>query len=95
MNHILLECRHPTRNLIWKNAKRLWPHGDDTWPSLIGTTLGCGTLTVKAPNPQQNHECRHNKGATRLLRILISNIPDMDLGIAKMREVNQRDTQIP
>jgi hypothetical protein len=73
MNHILLECRHPARNLVWNNAKCLWPHSDDTWPPLnVGMTLGCGTLTVKTPNPQQNGVQAYNKGTTRLLRILIS-----------------------
>jgi hypothetical protein len=73
MNHILLECRHPARTLVWDRVRRLWPHGNDTWPPLnIGTTLGCGTLTVKTSNPRQNNELTHNDGATRLLRILIS-----------------------
>jgi ribonuclease HI len=73
MNHILTECRHPARTLVWNRARRLWPHGDDTWPPInIGTTIGCGTLTVKTPNPRQGEEPTHNEGATRLLRILIS-----------------------
>jgi hypothetical protein len=34
MQHILLECNRIARELIWKKAKKIWPHGPQTWPNI-------------------------------------------------------------
>ncbi|KAI0047926.1 ribonuclease H-like protein, partial [Auriscalpium vulgare] len=87
LDHILLNCPNSIERVtIWHHAKQLWPHGSDAWPELsLGTILGCGQLTAThhpRPPPHPPDEpppgepppgppVRH-KGATRLLRILIS-----------------------
>ncbi|KAI0041094.1 ribonuclease H-like protein, partial [Auriscalpium vulgare] len=71
MEHILLRCPDSHQTLIWRLAQNLWPHGDDTWPTInIGTTLACGLITPKphAGSPPS----RPHPGHTRLLRILVS-----------------------
>ncbi|KAG0699321.1 ribonuclease H-like protein [Suillus ampliporus] len=77
IEHILVECDHPTTKLIWRLAKRLWPHNDNPWPNTsIGTILGCGALQIPKEHDendgteQQPKKC--NRGASRLMRILIS-----------------------
>ncbi|KAI0051160.1 RnaseH-domain-containing protein [Auriscalpium vulgare] len=75
--HILFECEAEPQNIIWKLAKELWPHGDETWPHLsMGIILACGNLEVRKPrNGREVEEEQENKrdpGATRLLKIIIS-----------------------
>ncbi|KAG0694780.1 hypothetical protein DFH29DRAFT_985146 [Suillus ampliporus] len=77
IDHILVECDHPTTKLIWRLAKRLWPHNDNPWPTTsLGMILRCGALQIPNENDendedeQQPKKC--NRGASRLLRILIS-----------------------
>ena len=75
MEHILTQCPEPTKDIVWKAAKDLWPHAVP-WPEIdFGLILGCGIIATPKP-PQQNVEGRQrtlpNKGPTRLLRILIS-----------------------
>jgi hypothetical protein len=71
MCHILTKCRAPTREVPWNLAKSIWPHNENTWPQInLGTTLGCGTLTVESEPPERNQKRKRNAGATRLLQIL-------------------------
>ena len=79
MDHILTECEHPTRTLIWERAKKTWPHGENTWPRIaFGTIIGCNTLTIKTMQKEKDREGQtrlvkcHDPGATRLLKIIIS-----------------------
>jgi ribonuclease HI len=80
MNHILTECTHQSNQLIWSLAKKLWPHGDNTWPEVtFGTIIGCGALEIKTPraNPRRCNaaappEPQPNAGASRLIKILLS-----------------------
>ena len=80
MNHILTECTHPTTQRIWALAKETWPHGEETWPEItLGTILGCATLQIRTHTVEENRhnrpnvaEPRPNAGATRLIKILIS-----------------------
>ncbi|KAF8266592.1 hypothetical protein EI94DRAFT_1848443 [Lactarius quietus] len=58
----------------------MWPHEASTWPEIrFGTILGCGALTIRTETQSDNHSTRDaaeppppNVGATRLIRILIS-----------------------
>ncbi|KAG2144793.1 RnaseH-domain-containing protein [Suillus cothurnatus] len=77
MEHILTQCSGPTRQIIWKLAEKLWPSTHRNWPTPnIGTILGCGLISI--PNTQQAGNAPHHrdtalkKGASRLLKILIS-----------------------
>ena len=68
LEHILLECDHPTTEKIWSLAKNLWPDTSAPWPTInLGVLLGCGSLALP---PSEN--CPSNKGLSRLLRILLS-----------------------
>ena len=70
MEHILLECDHPSTKLIWTLTERLWPADTTPWPELsLGLLLGCGNIALPTPEGQ-----RPNKGPSRLLRILLSEL---------------------
>ncbi|KAJ7238110.1 hypothetical protein B0H12DRAFT_1025902 [Mycena haematopus] len=67
LEHIFLKCRRPGQAEIWDLAKSLWLKKHLSWPSLsLRLVLGCGLAVVK------DDEGRHLPGASRLLRILIS-----------------------
>ena len=54
MDHILMECTHPSTQLIWSLAQKTWPHGSETWPQLtLGTIIGCGTIEIRSSEPPQ------------------------------------------
>jgi len=81
MSHILIHCcSRPTR-LIWRLAKEAWPHTNIPWPETnLGTILGCGCLSVSQAianprqPPDQNPRSAHLRGASCLLKILISEL---------------------
>ncbi|KAI0038391.1 ribonuclease H-like protein [Auriscalpium vulgare] len=73
MEHILSECPENHQHELWKLAKHLWPHGDQTWPQItLGTVLAAGRLEVRLPNRDEPDPTKPHKGASRLLKILIS-----------------------
>jgi ribonuclease HI len=74
MDHILIHCRSTPTQIIWQLAKETWPHTNIPWPEVsLGTVLGCGCLSVPPTvNQEQNGRNAHLRGASRLLRILIS-----------------------
>jgi ribonuclease HI len=74
MAHILTECDNPHRRLIWDLAAETWPHGRLLWPEInLGMILGAGCLKIKRQRAENiRHKNATNKGATRLLHILIS-----------------------
>ena len=79
MAHVLASCRHPTRTQIWQMAKDLWPHEENTWPEIaLGTIIGCNTISVETTRKKKDRDGQtlltkeHDPGATRLLKILIS-----------------------
>ncbi|KAG2749053.1 RnaseH-domain-containing protein [Suillus brevipes Sb2] len=74
MEHILINCRDPVRKTIWELAKGLWPEKHGPWPvPHIGLILGCGVITLpKQPNNNDTNNNKSMTGASRLLRILIS-----------------------
>ena len=79
MDHILTECEHPTRTLIWKKAKSIWPHRENSWPRIsLGTIIGCNTLTIETLQRKKDETGniqltkQYDPGATRLLKIIIS-----------------------
>lgn len=68
LEHILLECNHPSTELIWTLTSRLWPRTAIPWPELcFGLLLGCGNIVIPTP---EDHPM--NKGPSCLLRILLS-----------------------
>ena len=68
LEHILLECSHPTVAQIWTLAKTFWPSPTPPWPDTsLGTLLGCGSIALPSPEDQPR-----GKGPSRLLRIVLS-----------------------
>ncbi|TFK54346.1 RnaseH-domain-containing protein, partial [Heliocybe sulcata] len=82
LDHILEDCAIPDRDLIWSLARDLWPSAYGPWPALTyGAMIAAGKLTVtpprrRAPDPRTTRgttaTMRPNPGASRLLRILVS-----------------------
>jgi ribonuclease HI len=79
MDHILTDCEHPARLAVWRMAKELWPHSEETWPMInLGSIIGCNTLSVKTMQKRKDRTRQerltkvHDLGATRLLKILLS-----------------------
>ena len=74
MDHILIHCRSTPMQLIWQLAKDTWPHANIPWPEIsLGIILGCRCLTVPPEANQEQHQGNaHLRGASCLLRILIS-----------------------
>ena len=79
--HILTGCTQEVANITWKLAKDSWDHGRYRWPAItMGIILGCGNLKATAlradaaeERPESNHrQTTRDRGATRLLQILIS-----------------------
>ena len=79
MEHILTTCDHPTSITIWKHAADMWPYEEGSWPDInLGTIVGCNALNVettivtKGRDGRPHRKKQPNQGATRLLKILIS-----------------------
>ncbi|KAI0037711.1 hypothetical protein FA95DRAFT_1551472 [Auriscalpium vulgare] len=74
LDHILFQCETDAPEIIWKLARDLWPHGDEMWPDIsLGTILAVGSLTIEEDQSQNESRGKKRKqGATRLLKILIS-----------------------
>ncbi|KAJ7435160.1 hypothetical protein B0H11DRAFT_1756412, partial [Mycena galericulata] len=68
LEHILLKCRRPGQDQIWKLAKDLWSKKHPDWPTLsMGIILGCCLAIFEAP------ETKRPEGSTAgLYRILIT-----------------------
>jgi ribonuclease HI len=65
--HILVGCRSPGQELIWKAAESLWLEKETHWPTVsLGTVLGCGLAEFR--DERGKLKC----GTQRLYRILIS-----------------------
>ncbi|KAI0051951.1 ribonuclease H-like protein [Auriscalpium vulgare] len=95
LEHILLQCDTTPRQIIWKLATDLWPHGYDSWPELsLGIVLAAGSLEVTTdPQGDDQHnddERKRNPGATRLLRILISESAHLIWKIRCERQIGGR-----
>lgn len=76
MEHILTLCSNPVSKTIWQLAKDTWPIRYGPWPTPhIGRILGCGIISLPNEQDESQHDRNHSlkkKGASRLLRILIS-----------------------
>ena len=76
MEHILVGCTQGTAATIWGLARELWDHERYRWPQIsLGIILGSGILTAKThgERPREPQQTTVNeKGATRLLQILVS-----------------------
>ncbi|KAJ7323926.1 hypothetical protein DFH08DRAFT_711569 [Mycena albidolilacea] len=65
--HILVGCRSPGQEIIWKAAESLWLEKETQWPAVsLGTILGCGLAEFR----DEKNKLKH--GTQRLYRILIS-----------------------
>jgi hypothetical protein len=74
MEHILTRCTSRPPQIIWPLAKSLWPHSKQRWPEIsLGTILGVGCMEVKKSAVTQNNDnSSTDRGASRLLHILVS-----------------------
>ncbi|KZP11171.1 ribonuclease H-like protein [Athelia psychrophila] len=68
MDHILLKCQEPGREIIWDLAERLWRMKMPGWPRLrnMGSITACTMAKFKTADG------KHLAGANRLYRILIT-----------------------
>ncbi|KAJ7226846.1 hypothetical protein GGX14DRAFT_347280, partial [Mycena pura] len=67
LDHILMRCESPGRELVWQAARALWLEREAEWPELsLGVILGCGLAEFRDERGLVDH------GARRLYRILIS-----------------------
>jgi ribonuclease HI len=67
LDHILIGCKSPGQETIWKAAKSLWLEKESRWPEVsLGTVLGCGLAEFRNDRGKIKH------GTQRLYRILIS-----------------------
>jgi len=68
IEHILLECEHPTATHIWRLAQRAWSATFGQWPNItLGLILGCDSIALHSPETDDHK----NKGPSRLLTILV------------------------
>ncbi|KAI0044499.1 ribonuclease H-like protein [Auriscalpium vulgare] len=73
MEHILTECPDNHQSHLWTLAEDLWPHGAHSWPNVsLGTVLASGRLEARLPDPDNPNTLKPHKGASRLLKILVS-----------------------
>ncbi|KAJ7358078.1 hypothetical protein DFH08DRAFT_686853 [Mycena albidolilacea] len=67
LEHILVGCRSPEREIIWEGAKSLWLEKEANWPEVsLGSILGCGLAEFR--DEKGKPKC----GTQRLYRILMS-----------------------
>jgi ribonuclease HI len=67
LDHILLKCKCPGQELVWKAAKTLWKEKEEVWLEVsLGTILGCGLVEFR------DDKGKAKAGTQRLYRILIS-----------------------
>jgi ribonuclease HI len=98
MDHILTECTHTTKRMIWRCAEDLWPYEEGTWPRVsLGTIIGCNALDVlttrlaKDRDGQIRRVKKQDQGATRLLKILISESAYLIWTLRCERAINGRE----
>lgn len=78
MEHILARCTQEVTTTIWKLTREAWNNKEYWWPEIsLGTILGCRNLIANKHEGQKGQQHPHQimvneKGATRLLQILIS-----------------------
>src|SRR5258708_1948236 len=66
-----LECNRTARELIWKKAKEIWPHGPQTGPNFsIGTILGVECISTAENRKPNSALSMANKKQTRLYTYL-------------------------
>ncbi|KAJ7690494.1 hypothetical protein B0H17DRAFT_936010 [Mycena rosella] len=67
LEHILVDCKSPGREIVWKAAKALWLEKETQWPEVsLGTILGCGLAEFRDDGGKVK------RGTQRLYRILMS-----------------------
>ncbi|KAH7107122.1 hypothetical protein BKA62DRAFT_611434 [Auriculariales sp. MPI-PUGE-AT-0066] len=67
MEHILLVCNAPGREIIWQETQRLWARSGLPWPDIsLGAIIGCGLSHFTRRNGKRD------AGAPRRFRILVS-----------------------
>jgi ribonuclease HI len=67
LEHILVGCKSPGQELVWRAAESLWLEKETHWPPVsLGTILGCGLAEFRDDRGKAKH------GTQRLYRILIS-----------------------
>jgi ribonuclease HI len=67
LEHILIKCRSPGPEIIWKAAEKLWRGKGPNWPEIsIGSILGCGLMHF------EDERGKEKPGTRRLYRILVS-----------------------
>ncbi|EPQ51387.1 hypothetical protein GLOTRDRAFT_15264, partial [Gloeophyllum trabeum ATCC 11539] len=110
LDHILLECLTPAREIVWMLTQDLWPDSFGPWPALnFGALLSCGKLAVPLRDTLHHddqdsdsdstidHEpplTKPHPGASRLLQILVSEAIYL-LWVLRCERVIQQRTHSP
>ncbi|KAJ7211996.1 hypothetical protein GGX14DRAFT_621228, partial [Mycena pura] len=67
LDHILVQCKSPGREMVWTAASTLWRKRGAAWPEVsLGAVLGCGLAEFR------DSKGKVDRGARRLYRILMS-----------------------
>ncbi|KAF8129378.1 hypothetical protein K438DRAFT_1490047, partial [Mycena galopus ATCC 62051] len=67
LEHILINCKSPGQEIVWKAAERLWLEKESEWPGIsLGSILGCGLLQFR------DEKGKLKRGTQRMYRILVS-----------------------
>ena len=99
MQHILLQCQHDARKLIWEKAKELWPHGQQRWPEItIGMIMGIGCVALQDENHAENRRNATSiktRGQTRLLQIIVAEASHLIWVIRCERVIQNKEHSTP
>ncbi|EJD55607.1 hypothetical protein AURDEDRAFT_26456, partial [Auricularia subglabra TFB-10046 SS5] len=86
MDHILFECGAPGQVEVWREARDLWARTGRDWPEVnFGTAIGCGLMTIR------KEDGTPLRGASRLLRILVSEAVFLIWKIRNERRIQNQD----
>ena len=98
MEHILVGCTQGATETIWRLAKESWDHERYKWPTIsLGIVLGCGNLSAEPQAgrpPEQRQITTNQRGATRLLQILVSEAAHL-IWVLRCERVIQEKTHSP
>ena len=98
MEHILVGCTQGATETIWRLAKESWDHERYKWPTIsLGIVLGCGNLSAEPQAgrpPEQRQITTNQRGATRLLQILVSEAAHL-IWVLRCKRVIQEKTHSP
>ncbi|KAJ6626679.1 hypothetical protein B0H10DRAFT_1780815 [Mycena sp. CBHHK59/15] len=87
LEHILIKCTSPGREIIWRAAETLWRDKEGDWPEVsLGTVLGCGLAEFR------DEKGKIKRGTQRLYRILMSETAYLNWRLRNDRVISRDGT---